>query len=118
MEDTVIPDTDLARVQRWVRARNDRHPVEARPLLRIELEVTNRALTILECRPPWHSDMGPEWTRLPVARLRYTQSRREWSLYWPDRHSRFHRYDLTPPSARVDDLLAEIDRDPTCIFWG
>jgi len=118
MEDPVIPDTDLARVQRWVRARNDRLPVEARPLLRIELEVSNRALTILECRPPWRPDMGTEWTRLPVARLRYTESRREWSLYRPGRDSRFHRYELARPSAHVGDLLAEIDRDPTCIFWG
>jgi hypothetical protein len=31
---------------------------------------------------------------------------------------RFHVYDLLPPSNRVDDLLTEIDRDPTCIFWG
>lgn len=114
----MIPDTDLARVQRWVRARNDRLPMGARALLRIELEVGNRAITISECRPPWRPDMGSQWTRLPVARLRHTQSRREWSLYWPDQHSRFHRYEPTPPSTRVADLLAEIDRDPTCIFWG
>lgn len=114
----MIPDTDLARVQRWVRERNDHLPVEARPLLRFELDVTNRALTILECRPPWRPDMGAEWTRRPAARLRYTESRREWSLYWPDRHSKFHRYELAPPSARVGNLLVEIDRDPTCIFWG
>ncbi|MGH3095825.1 MAG: DUF3024 domain-containing protein [Streptosporangiales bacterium] len=30
----------------------------------------------------------------------------------------FHKYDLTKPSARIDDLLAEVDRDPTGIFWG
>ncbi|MGH2652602.1 MAG: DUF3024 domain-containing protein, partial [Actinomycetota bacterium] len=45
--------------------------------------------------------MGSAWTRSPVARLRYTRSRREWTLYWPDRHSRFHLYDLTPPTADV-----------------
>ena len=32
--------------------------------------------------------------------------------------SRFHIYDLLAPSNRVDDLLNEIDRDPTCTFWG
>jgi len=35
-----------------------------------------------------------------------------------DRNLRFHIYDLLSPSRRVEDLLAEIDRDPTCIFWG
>jgi hypothetical protein len=39
-------------------------------------------------------------------------------LYWRDRNLRFHIYDLLEPSNRVDDLLNEIDRDPTCIFWG
>ena len=34
------------------------------------------------------------------------------------RSLRFHHYDLHAPSQRVDDLLAEIDRDPTGIFWG
>jgi len=29
-----------------------------------------------------------------------------------------HRYDRLPPAARVADLLTELDRDPTCIFWG
>ena len=41
-----------------------------------------------------------------------------WSLSWRDRNLRFHAYDLLAPSRRVEDLLAEIDRDPTGIFWG
>jgi hypothetical protein len=59
-----------------------------------------------------------EWTRCPAARLRYTQIRREWSLYRPDRNSKFHHGGLIPPSPNVAGLLKEIDRDPTCIFWG
>jgi hypothetical protein len=34
------------------------------------------------------------------------------------RNLRFHIYDPLTPSNRIDDLLTEIDRDPTCIFWG
>jgi Protein of unknown function (DUF3024) len=41
-----------------------------------------------------------------------------WSLYWRDRNSRFHAYDLVSPTARIEELLAEVDRDPTAIFWG
>jgi Protein of unknown function (DUF3024) len=69
-------------------------------------------------RPPWRPEAGPEWTRLPIARLRYTKTTRRWSLYWRDRHARFHAYDLLPPSLHVDDLLREIDSDPAAIFWG
>jgi hypothetical protein len=31
---------------------------------------------------------------------------------------RFHICDPLAPSRRVEDLLTEIDRDPTGIFWG
>jgi len=30
--------------------------------------------------------MSAEWTRFPIARLRYTKATRQWSLYWRDRH--------------------------------
>lgn len=57
-------------------------------------------------------------TSLPVARLRYSVADRLWTLYCRDRNLRFHLYDLLPPSHRVDDLLSELDRDPSCMFWG
>ena len=41
-----------------------------------------------------------------------------WSLYWRDRNLRFHTYDRLRPTGNVDQLLDEIDRDPTGIFWG
>jgi hypothetical protein len=31
-------------------------------------------------------------------------------LFWRDRNLRFHAYDLTPPTAHIDDLLTEIER--------
>jgi len=62
--------------------------------------------------------MGTEWTRLPIARLRYAKAAGQWSLYWRDRNLRFHRYDQLRSSPHVGDLLQEIDRDPIAIFWG
>ncbi len=75
-------------------------------------------VTIVECRPPWRADIGPEWTRLPIARLRFTQSTGLWSLYWRDRNLHFHVYDRARPTSSIEDLLVEIDRNPTAIFWG
>jgi Protein of unknown function (DUF3024) len=114
-----LPETDIARINRWAEQENARIPPHAREEVRIEFDVDDRSVTILECRTPWDPErMGPEWTRVPVARLRYTRSRREWTLYWPNRNSKFHRYDLVQPTTDVDALLDEIDRDPTSIFWG
>ena len=83
-----------------------------------ECAVAPRHLTILERRAPWREDYGPEWTSFPIARLRYTATTKTWILYWRDRNLKFHRYDLLDPSPRIEELLAELDRDPTAIFWG
>ncbi len=105
----------MARVQRWCRGRV---PERVRDEVRVEVDVADRHLTVVECRPPWRADMGAEWTRSPIARLRYVKTTGVWSLFWRDRNLRFHVYDLVAPTASVEELLAELDRDPTAIFLG
>ncbi|HLU52726.1 MAG TPA: DUF3024 domain-containing protein [Acidimicrobiia bacterium] len=111
----MIPEDALDRIRSWA---DRRIPVDARDQVRLELDVTDRTVTILESRAPWRAEYGPEWTRFPIARLRYTEARDRWSLYWRDRNLKFREYDLAEPSADVQDLLDEIDRDPTRIFWS
>ncbi len=110
-----LPELDVARVQRWCAARVPEH---ARHQVRVECEIAPRHLTIVERRLPSRPDIGPEWTSFPIARLRYTAAKEVWTFYWRDRNLRFHLYDRLAPSPSVDDLLDEIDGDPTCIFWG
>jgi len=110
-----LPELDAARVQRWCAARVPEH---ARHQVRIECEIASRHLTIVERRAPWREDYGPEWTSFPIARLRYTTATKSWTLLWRDRNLSFHTYDLLAPSHSVEDLLAELDRDPTRVFWG
>jgi Protein of unknown function (DUF3024) len=93
-------------------------PERVRGEVRVEVDISDRHLTVVECRPPWRADMGAEWTRSPIARLRYVKTTGVWSLYWRDRNLRFHVYDLAAPTASIEELLAELDRDPTAIFWG
>ena len=110
-----MPETDVARVQRWC---TNRVPARALHQVRVECQIALRYLTVVERRAPWREDFGPEWTTLPIARLRYTATTKSWTLLWRDRNLRFHLYDPLPPSRSVEDLLAELDRDPTGIFWG
>jgi len=88
--------------------------------VRVECDIAPKHLTLVERRAPWREDYGPEWSSVPIARLRYTAANKSWTLYWRDRNLRFHVYDVVTPSQSVEDLLAEINRDPnpTGIFWG
>ncbi len=114
----MIPESGLDRLRQWVEDENNRMPEAVRDQIRYELDVTDRTATLIECRPPWNPDLSSDWTRLPVARFRYTKHLRVWSLYWSDRNSEFHEYDLIGPSTDIEDLIAEVERDPTSIFWG
>jgi hypothetical protein len=105
-----LPELDVARVRRYC---EHRVPEHARHQVSVECEVSPRHLTIVERRAPRRDDLGPGWTRFPIARLRCTKATRSWSLYWRDRNLRFRVDDLLPPSPQVDVLLAEIDRDRT-----
>lgn len=110
-----LPELDVARVQRWCA---ERVPERARHQVRVECHAAPRYLTIVERRAPWRENLGSEWSSVPIARLRYTTAGKTWTLNWRDRNLRFHRYDQMAPSHQVEDLLAELDRDPTRIFWG
>lgn len=85
--------------------------------IRKEVDVRGKAVTIVECRPPWHESLGPEWTRHGVARMKYDDVTNEWTLYWADRSGRWHGFDLIDPGS-IDEIPNEIELDQTGIFWG
>jgi hypothetical protein len=108
-----LPDLDLARIQRYC---DNRIPAHLRDEARVEVTARGKNVTIYDCRPPWHPELT-EWSRVPVAQLRYDPDTNRWTLYCADRNSRWHRYDLIDPGT-AEQLLNEIDNDPTGIFWG
>ncbi len=55
---------------------------------------------------------------MKIAQLRFDPDSDTWSLYCCDRNERWFPYFDTDPSRDVRPLLAEIDADPTGIFWG
>jgi hypothetical protein len=108
-----VPDLDLARIRKFC---EERTPPEYRDEMRVEADVRGRSVTIVDCRSPWTPELV-DWTRQPLAQLRYDSESALWSLFWADRNSRWHRYDDLDPGS-VGDLLNEIAADPMCIFWG
>lgn len=108
-----LPDLDLARIHRYC---DSRVPAQVRREARVEATQRGKSVTIFDCRPPWDPEFT-DWSRVPVAQLRYDPEHKHWTLYCADRNSRWHRYEPID-SGTVDELLKEIDDDPTGIFWG
>ena len=46
----------------------------------------------------WRGD--PEPTRFPIARLGYTKTTRQWTIYWRDRNLKSHEYRYSSPEER------------------
>lgn len=94
----------------------DRVPAHVRDQLRVEFKIWRNHVTLFEVRPVYRDPS--QWTRGKVAQFRYDSVAGRWELYWPDRNGRWHPYDLIEATPDLDEILAEIDRDPTGIFWG
>jgi len=72
---------------------------------------------VLVSRRPRFDD-STEWSSEDIAKFRFIKTRGVWALYWPDRDSRWHEYQFLAPTKKFEILLKEVERDPTCIFWG
>jgi hypothetical protein len=112
-----LPEEDAAIVEQWVHALNARIPPHVAERMRYETEIYRNAITLVEVAPLDFQSPDSDVYRVPFARLRFTRSR-GWELYWSDRDSNFHVYEQVEPTQHVTVLLAEIDRDPTGIFFG
>ena len=96
----------------------DRIPPHVRDEIRLEANIRGNAIMIVERRPPWREDFGPEWTTQKIARLLYDPGTATWSLWWADRNDRWLTYPPQKPTGNVELLLAAIDADQSGAFYG
>ncbi|MFH1079237.1 MAG: DUF3024 domain-containing protein [Pseudomonadota bacterium] len=93
-----------------------RIPIHARDQVKLIYKITGNNVTLIETRPYY---MNPSvWTETPIAQFRFNHETKKWTLYWMDRNSRWHLDELVKPSIHFEDILKELDRDATGIFWG
>ncbi|WP_246285967.1 DUF3024 domain-containing protein [Microbacterium pseudoresistens] len=111
VNDVLKPDTSVS-----AKCPESRHSLRASRGSGVECEIADGHVTIFEARPPW--DGGGDWIRTPIVRLRYVGTTGQWSIYWADRHSRFHEYTRKRPTKRVQTLLDYIGSGADPIFWG
>ncbi len=93
-------------------------------MIRLSYKFRGNNLTIFEERRSFYDLFDPEeWTPFPVAQIRYDPEERDWTLYQLNRNERWFPYVGSRSSTKIEDLLQEIDEDPTGIFsigvfWG
>jgi hypothetical protein len=113
-----LPPADLALIEQYCAAGS---PAEFADRARLECDVKGSAVDIVEATR-MDADFGGDWLRVPAARLSYNAATGSWTLFCFDRDSRPQRYDLWEPDfgqpGTVAEILAEIEADPTDIFWG
>jgi DUF3024 family protein len=114
-----LPQSERRDVEVLLQAYCDRRvPEHLRHQVTIAFKIRGETATILERRPPLRSTRRKEWTEVPVAQFRRDSEAGRWRLYCADRNSRWHAYPAIQPAKSLTTLLAEVDRDPTGIFWG
>ena len=112
-----LPAEGLSSIQEFVGSLNADMPPHTAGRMRYETRVYRNAVTLVEIAPLDFQTPGSREVEVPFARLRFTRSQ-GWELFWSDRNSEFHVYDLVEPTQDVTSLLATISDDATCIFFG
>lgn len=83
---------------------------------RLGHSIRGNSITLFELRPDF--DDPSTWVKSPIAQFRFSPAKGLWSLYWHDRNRRWRLYDDLAATRNFESMLAEVDRDPTSIFWG
>ena len=95
-----------------------RSPADLREELRIVYEVTGLDVILYEERPVWHNPK--QWSKMGVAKFKYSRKDSKWKLYWMRRDVKWHMYDVGIPGGtkKLEVLVREVDDDPDGAFFG
>jgi hypothetical protein len=113
----VLPEFEQRLVERLLsRFYDHRVLTHVEQQVRLGHTVRSDSVTLFETRRALDDPMT--WLKTPIAQFRFDPSNGLWSLYWHDRNRRWRRYGHAAATRNFETLLAEVDRDPTRIFWG
>jgi len=112
-----LPQFVKARVEFKLKSYCDnRVSPEVRDKVRVCFRIEEDSVTLYEERPAL---MKPgTLVESNVSKFEYDAKTTMWTLYCRDQYSHWHKYDVFEPSLDFDDLLQEVEEDPTGIFWG
>ena len=77
-------DQELAAYCEW------KVPLHVRDKVRLVHHWRGSKVTLVEQRPYWKDPTAIPWIDSPVAQFRIDDQANDWTLYWRDRHQRWH----------------------------
>ena len=119
-----IPELDLHRVEKMLNDYCEKKiPPDVRDKIQLKHRKRGNQITLYEQRPMpefmYASAINPgEPLVSDVAKFEYLPKVHGWCLKWADSNTRWHKYEGFESVQRFEDILAEVDDDPTFIFWG
>ena len=91
-------------------------PAHAAPMVRKGLRLEGATVLLFESRPRF--DSPNDWMEHSVAKFVYVKHSGVWRLFCQMSDLRWHSYEPLPEAPYLEQLVAEVRRDPTGIFWG
>ena len=107
-----LPEGELAKVKEFLevfcQARTD-------DSVRLEYHARGNRITLVESRPLF---IDPRiLNSMNVAQFEFNVDRQVWTLYWYDRKNKRQPYPTGRNRNTLEKLIAEVEADPTGIFW-
>jgi hypothetical protein len=111
-----LPELEAKRVEAELKRFCERVPAHVRRELWYKPVIRGNVVTLSECRPYFRDPT--QTTEHAFARFKFDAAKVRWSLHWADRNGRWHKYEGFESVRSFPDLIAEVERDPTGIFFG
>ena len=93
-----------------------RSPAHLADKLKLAYEVKGHNVVVFEVRPDWQDPTHR--MRTPIARFRFVRTTRVWTLFWMRADLKWHLYAPAKAVADLVSLVAVVDRDEHCAFFG
>ena len=101
-------------VRAFVEAR--RPPPHVRPEVDLSYRIENQSVELFEVRPAFQRP--DEMIEHAIAKATYVKSAKMWKIYWMRADLKWHRYEPRATVSKVEEFIAEVDRDPYGCFFG
>jgi hypothetical protein len=109
---------DQVALAQWIFEPIIRGPIKAGVANKVRhgIRVEGTSIILFQSYP--HFQRRSQWIDHDVAKFRFFKSRQIWRLYCKFRDLKWHTYKPMPEAEELIDLVNEVERDPTNIFWG